>query len=135
MVLDFANEAEEIRKAFEPYYETTLLSEETDPNLLYEIQGRLLGFGVFMEDDVEAFARVYFNPRAGQDRLYAVLEPGAPALRRSRLRRGGRLPRPTERLRTPLCLPLPSADLRRPRPRKALCLRPAPPPPAARRPG
>ena len=31
MVLDFANEAEEIRKAFEPYYETTLLSEETDP--------------------------------------------------------------------------------------------------------
>ena len=75
MVLDFANEAEEIRKAFEPYYETTLLSEETDPNLLYEVQGRLLGFGVFMEDDVEAFARVYFNPRAGQDRLYAALEP------------------------------------------------------------
>ena len=74
MVLDFANEAEEIRKAFEPYYETTLLSEETDPNLLYEVQGRLLGFGVFMEDDVEAFARVYFNPRAGQDRLYAALE-------------------------------------------------------------
>ena len=74
MVLDFANEAEEIRKAFEPYYETTLLSEQTDPNLLYEVQGRLLGFGVFMEDDVEAFARVYFNPRAGQDRLYAALE-------------------------------------------------------------
>ena len=38
MVLDFANEAEEIRKAFEPYYETTLLSEETDPNLLYEVR-------------------------------------------------------------------------------------------------
>ena len=34
MVLDFANEADEIKKAFEPYYETTLLSEETDPNLL-----------------------------------------------------------------------------------------------------
>ena len=27
-----------------------------------------------MEDDVEAFSRVYFNPRAGQDRLYAALE-------------------------------------------------------------
>ena len=29
-------------EAFEPYYETTLLAEATDPNLLYEIQGRLL---------------------------------------------------------------------------------------------
>ncbi len=74
-VLDFANEAEEIRKAFEPYYETTLLSEATDPNLLYEVQDRLLGFGVFAADDVGAFARVYFDPRATQDRLYAALEP------------------------------------------------------------
>ena len=49
MVLDFANEPDEIRKAFEPYYETTLLSEETDPNLLYEVQGRLLDFGVTHE--------------------------------------------------------------------------------------
>ena len=75
MVLDFANEAEEIRKAFEPYYETTLLSEATDPNLLYEVQDRLLGFGVFAADDVEAFARVYFDARATQDKLYAALGP------------------------------------------------------------
>ena len=75
MVLDFANEAEEIRKAFEPYYETTLLSEETDPNLLYEVQGRLLDFGVFLAGDVEAFARLYFDPKTTQDSLYAALEP------------------------------------------------------------
>ena len=75
MVLDFANEAEEIRKAFEPYYETTLLSEETDPNLLYEVQGRLLDFSVFLAGDVETFARLYFDPKSNQDRLYAALEP------------------------------------------------------------
>ena len=75
MVLDFANEAAAIREAFEPYYETTLLSEETDPNLLYEVQGRLIAFGVYTEADVEAFARVYFDPKATQDQLYAVLEP------------------------------------------------------------
>ena len=75
MVLDFANEAEELRKAFEPYYETTLLSEETDPNLLYEVQDRLLDFGVFAAQDVETFARTYFNPKMTQDRLYSVLEP------------------------------------------------------------
>ncbi|MFQ5744171.1 MAG: type I restriction endonuclease subunit R, partial [Acidobacteriota bacterium] len=71
-VLDFANEAEEIRQAFEPYYETTLLSEATDPNLLYEMQGRLFDFGVYTADDVEAFARVYFDRRASQDRLCAA---------------------------------------------------------------
>ena len=75
MVLDFANDAEEIRKAFEPYYETTLLSEETDPNLLYEVQGRLLDYGVFTDADIESFARVYFDRKAGQDKLYAALEP------------------------------------------------------------
>jgi len=75
MVLDFANEAEDIRSAFEPYYDVTLLSEATDPNLLYELQGRLLDFGAFGEADVEAFARIYFNKKAGQDQLYAALEP------------------------------------------------------------
>ncbi|MCR4427164.1 MAG: putative DNA binding domain-containing protein, partial [Firmicutes bacterium] len=75
MVLDFANEADEIKAAFEPYYETTLLSEGTDPNLLYEIQTRLAGFPVYTEADVNAFAKVYFDKRATQDRLYAALAP------------------------------------------------------------
>ncbi|HXF66132.1 MAG TPA: RNA-binding domain-containing protein [Burkholderiales bacterium] len=75
MVLDFANEADEIKAAFEPYYETTLLSEATDPNLLYEIQSRLAAFPVYTDADVEVFARLYFDPKATQDRLYAVLAP------------------------------------------------------------
>jgi len=75
MVLDFANEADEIKAAFEPYYETTLLSEATDPNLLYEIQTRLAAFPVYTQPDVDAFAKVYFDPKATQDRLYAALSP------------------------------------------------------------
>jgi type I restriction enzyme, R subunit len=75
MVLDFANEADEIKAAFEPYYETTLLSEATDPNLLYEIQTRLAAFPVYVQADVDAFAKVYYDPKATQDRLYAALAP------------------------------------------------------------
>jgi len=75
MVLDFANEADEIKAAFEPYYETTLLSEATDPNLLYEMENRLAAFAVYTGADIEAFAKVYFDPKATQDRLYAVLSP------------------------------------------------------------
>ena len=72
-VLDFANEADHIREAFEPYYETTLLSEATDPNLLYDLQRELLDFHVYTEAEVDAFAQVYFGENATQDQLYAAL--------------------------------------------------------------
>ena len=75
MVLDFANESDEIKAAFEPYYETTILSEATDPNLLYEKQGRLEAFPVFTEADVNAFATLFFTPGTTQDQLYASLAP------------------------------------------------------------
>jgi type I restriction enzyme R subunit len=75
MVLDFANEAETIRAAFEPYYETTLLSEATDPNLLYEVQGRLLDFGIYTEDEIDGFAGLMFTGTSSQSALYAALEP------------------------------------------------------------
>jgi type I restriction enzyme R subunit len=72
LVLDFANDAEEIKAAFEPYYETTLLSEATGPNLLYEVQNRLRAFPVYTDQDVDAFARLYFD---GKDQLYSALAP------------------------------------------------------------
>ncbi len=75
MVLDFANDAEAIQKAFEPYYEATLLSEATDPNLLYDVQQRLLEFDVFTEAEVRDFAALYFDPGTTQDQVYAALAP------------------------------------------------------------
>ena len=75
LVLDFANEADEIQKAFQPYYERTLLREATDPNLLYDLQTRLDGFHLFTEAEVEKFAAIYFSPKGTQDKLQAVLVP------------------------------------------------------------
>src|SRR6266480_2268486 len=75
MVLDFANEAEEIQQAFAPYYEKTLLSEGTDPNLLYDLQTKLTGFHFYSEDDVNHFAEIFFDPKGTQNKLYAVLAP------------------------------------------------------------
>jgi type I site-specific restriction-modification system R (restriction) subunit len=75
VVLDFANEADEIKAAFEPYYETTLLSEATDPNLLYEVQTRLGAFPVYTETEIDEFAKVYFDAKATLDRLYSALAP------------------------------------------------------------
>jgi len=74
-VLDFANEADEIQKAFEPYYDRTLLKEGTDPNLLYDLQTRLSDFHFYTTDEINRFAMVYFDPKGTQDRLHAMLQP------------------------------------------------------------
>jgi type I restriction enzyme, R subunit len=73
IVLDFVNDAGDIQTAFQPYYEKTILSEETDPNLLYDLQRRLEEFEVFDDADVDAFARVFFGGERGQDALYDAL--------------------------------------------------------------
>ncbi len=74
MVLDFANSAEEIQEAFKPYYEKTLLTEGTDPNLLYDRQNQLLDFHLYTDTDVNSFARLYYDDKASQDKLYAALD-------------------------------------------------------------
>jgi type I restriction enzyme R subunit len=75
LVLDFANEAEEIQKAFQPYYERTLLKGATDPNLLYDLQTKLDGFHLFTEAEVGRFAALYFDPKGTQDKLHSLLAP------------------------------------------------------------
>jgi type I restriction enzyme R subunit len=75
IVLDFANEAEHIQQAFQDYYERTLLGEGTDPNLLYDRQRELSEFDFYEQADVETFAEIYYDPKATQDQLYAVLSP------------------------------------------------------------
>ena len=52
-VLDFRNDAEEIRDAFEPWYGKTV-APPTDPNLLYDTRHALDPFGVLWPDEVEA---------------------------------------------------------------------------------
>jgi len=85
-VLDFVNDAEGIRKAFEPYYEETELLATTDPNLIYDVLSKLKAEGIFTEQDVENVARIYFEyaqkqSRSGQERLVAALGPAVDRFR------------------------------------------------------
>ncbi|KPL72971.1 restriction endonuclease subunit R [Leptolinea tardivitalis] len=74
-VLDFANEADDIQKSFEPYYEKTILSEATDPNLLYDLQTKLEQHGIFSNDEINQFANQYFSSKGTQAKLFAALQP------------------------------------------------------------
>jgi type I restriction enzyme R subunit len=55
-VLDFANSAEEIEKAFTPYFESTILGEATDPNKLFDLQDALDNYQIYSREQVEEFS-------------------------------------------------------------------------------
>lgn len=72
-VLDFVNDPETIRKAFEPYYRTTILADETDPNKLHDLKADLDGYQVYAPEEVEQFVRLYLSG-ADRDRLDPLLD-------------------------------------------------------------
>lgn len=80
-VLDFVNDRETIFASFQPYYEITTVTEETDINHLYDLKARLDEFQIYWETEIEAFANVYFNPETKlnnpkqQKYLYSFTDP------------------------------------------------------------
>jgi type I restriction enzyme R subunit len=72
-VLDFANEAEDIQKAFERYYRTTLLSGETDPNKLYDLIALMENCQVYMAEQIDNFVELFLSG-AEREKLDLVLD-------------------------------------------------------------
>lgn len=62
-VLDFVNKPEEIQKAFQPYYEKTIVAENSDYGHLYELQHKLKGFNVYFDEEVNEFCRFFFSTK------------------------------------------------------------------------
>ena len=75
VALDFVNQAQHIREAFQPYYEATILSESTDHNLLYDHERKLNDYLLYTQDEVDDFCALLYSRRSGPERLYPALEP------------------------------------------------------------
>jgi type I restriction enzyme R subunit len=61
-VLDFVNDAENIYRAFKPYYDTTELAAASDPAMLDTLKHELDQEQVYHWSEVEAFAQVFYKP-------------------------------------------------------------------------
>ena len=85
-ILDFANEPAEIQASFQPFYEGTTIEEDIDPNLLYDLREKMNAFAVTQPEEIEAFARAFFQPRgASSARNHAALNAAIdPAVERVR---------------------------------------------------
>ena len=72
-VLDFLNDMDTITKAFSDYYRTTVLSDETDPDRLHDLQADLDGAQVYSPEQVRAFVKLYLDG-AERGRLDPILD-------------------------------------------------------------
>ena len=79
-ILDFINDRQTILDSFQPYYERTTVTDEPEPNHLYDLKAKLDGQQIYLDAEVNALARVYFNPTTrmtarAQAQLYRHIDP------------------------------------------------------------
>ena len=79
-VLDFVNSREEIREAFAAYYEGAAMGEEVEPGRMYELKAGLDQSGIYLSEEVERFATLFYRPARKQSAadhraLNATLDP------------------------------------------------------------
>ncbi|MBS3937627.1 MAG: type I restriction endonuclease subunit R [Peptococcaceae bacterium] len=72
-ILDFINKPEDIKKAFDRYYKTTILSGETDPNKLNDLIETMEPLQVFTQAQVDSFVELYLG-NAPRETLDPILD-------------------------------------------------------------
>lgn len=75
MVLDFVNDPEEVQADFQQYYGKNYIEEAnlTDPNVLYDVLSKIEGFHVYYENELEAFAKIFFASKDNFEALQPIL--------------------------------------------------------------
>lgn len=66
-VLDFANDEETIKAAFQKYYKTTILSRESDPNKLNDYISAIEETNIYTDDEVNTLNEKYWNGVSRQE--------------------------------------------------------------------
>jgi type I restriction enzyme R subunit len=75
MILDFVNDAEKVQEDFQKYYGSIYmeLDDQTDPNSLYDVQNKIDAFHIVFENDIEAYARLFFTKGDHKEKLQPIL--------------------------------------------------------------
>lgn len=80
-ILDFVNTAEEIKEAFQPFYQETSLTQEVNVDLIYALQKELHGYNIYSNKDIESFCNIYYSNKKqdvnSMGKMTSVLKPVA----------------------------------------------------------
>ena len=72
-VLDFQNNSETVTEAFQAYYRTTLLADETDPDKLHDLQTSLDNAQVYSPEQIEQIVNLFLGG-ADRNQLDPILD-------------------------------------------------------------
>jgi len=73
-VLDFVNKPDVVQDSFQPYYQGTILVEETDPNKLYSIEQEIKKYNLFRDETVNELVEKFYDDRVPDEELQPILD-------------------------------------------------------------
>ena len=79
-ILDFANDTEDIKDSFQPYYELTTVESTTDPNHLYDLKTEMEKAQIMWQTEIDNFCNIFFKSSKAmsvkqQAKLNAYIDP------------------------------------------------------------
>jgi type I restriction enzyme R subunit len=73
-VLDFANDTEDVVNSFQPYYTTTELVGETEPDKLYDLEYKIEQYGLFTQDHIDRFCVEFYKKTETDETLHPIID-------------------------------------------------------------
>ena len=75
-VLDFVNKPKIIQESFQPYYQGTILVEETDPDKLHTLEGQIKheDFNLVQDKTVNLLVEKFYDDRVPDEELQPILD-------------------------------------------------------------
>lgn len=73
-ILDFVNNTEDIVKSFQPFYTTTELIGETEPDKLYDIEYKIETFQLFNQNKIDEFCEEFYRKTDTDEKLHPIVD-------------------------------------------------------------
>ena len=74
-VLDFFNDPDDILAAFQPYYETAILADVSDPDQVYDLYEKLRASGIFLWREVEQLVEAFYSKHKSNAAISNICKP------------------------------------------------------------
>lgn len=72
-ILDFVNKTESIQDSFQDFYQTTILSEDTDPNSIYDLLDKIRHYHLVSLEEINEWSELFVSDNRDDSKLQPIL--------------------------------------------------------------
>lgn len=73
-ILDFANDTDDIIESFQPFYTTTILKDDTDPDMLYQKLYEIEQYNLYTSYQLNEFCKEFYAKTTSDEKLHAIID-------------------------------------------------------------